>query len=189
LKNFTLVITAGFLFATSLSAQTKKGTNPTPSQKVIATPQRCGTEEAMQQRLQTDPEYRARYEEGLRQYEESLRNPAARTMWTTSLTGPVVIPIVVHIVLPDPTVVTDADVVYFINRLNIDYAGLNADSVNAGPPNYPGANFMALRGHSLLRFTLAKRDPGGSYTTGIERKVGAGTVTTTTDQTIKQNHQ
>ena len=81
---------------------------------------RCGVDEMIQQRLQTDPVFRAHYEEGLRQYEQSLQNSNSRTAWTTTLTGPVTIPVVVHIVLANPNIVTDADVLYFINRLNVD---------------------------------------------------------------------
>ena len=182
MKNFTLLIAAGFLFVTNLSAQTQKGTNPTPSQKVITPPQRCGVDEMIHQRLQTDPEFRARYEAGLRQYEESLRNPSARTTGTSTLPGPVTIPIVIHIVLPDPTIVTDADVLYFVNRLNLDYSGLNPDSTN-------GTLFYPVRGHSLLRWALAKRDPSGNCTTGIERRIGAGAIQNGNPQPIKSTAQ
>ncbi len=79
------------------------------------------------------------------------------------LTAIVTIPVVTHIVLPNAAIVTDADVDYFINRLNVDYAGLNPDSTNAGP-------FLPLRGHSQIRFCRAKRTPGGLISTGIERR-------------------
>jgi hypothetical protein len=164
LKNFTLLLTAGFLFVFSLSTQAQRGNEANVSQKVIAPPVRCGVDEMIQQRLQTDPVFRAHYEEGLRQYEQSLQNSNQRTAWTTSLTGPVTIPVVVHIVLPNAASITDADVLYVINRLNIDYAGINPDSANVPP------QFQAVRGHSLLRWTLAKRDASGAYTTGIERR-------------------
>ena len=167
MKNFTLLLTAGFLFVFTLSTQAQRGNDRGVPQKVIAPPVRCGVDEMLQQRLQTDPVFRAHYEEGLRQYEQSLQNSNQRTAWTTSLTGPVTIPVVVHIVLANPAIVTDADVLYFINRMNLDYSGLNPDSANVP------IQFQAVRGHSLLRWTLAKRDATGNYTTGIERRVNA----------------
>ena len=75
----------------------------------------------------------------------------------------VTIPVVVHIVLNNPNVVTDADVQWQIDKLNLDYSGLNADSTNIPP------EFQALRGHSQIRFTLARRTPSGVLTNGIER--------------------
>lgn len=81
----------------------------------------------------------------------------------------VTVPIVVHIVLPNPYVVSDADVQSQIDRLNLDFAGVNGDSSNAS------AAFLALRGHSMIQFCLAKRTPGGQLTSGIERRTSATT--------------
>jgi hypothetical protein len=47
--------------------------------------------------------------------------------------------------------------------LNLDYSGFNPDSTNI-----PAA-FQALRGHSQIRFTLARRTPSGALTNGIDR--------------------
>ncbi len=79
----------------------------------------------------------------------------------------VTIPVVVHIVLPNPGTVTDADVNSQIKELNDDFSGLNADSTNI-----PAA-FQAVRGHSQIRFTLARRTPAGLLTNGIERRASA----------------
>jgi hypothetical protein len=184
LKNFTLLLTAGFLFVFTLNSQAQRGNDNSVSQKVIAPPVRCGVDEMIQQRLQTDPVFRAHYEEGLRQYEQSLQNSSSRTTWSTSLTGPVTIPVVVHIVLPNPNIVTDADVLYVINRLNVDYAGINPDSANVPP------QFQAVRGHSLIRWTLAKRDASGNYVTGIERRASTTiTIAGGNPQPIKSTAQ
>ena len=75
----------------------------------------------------------------------------------------VTIPIVVHIVLNNPNRVTDADVQWQIDKLNLDYSGLNPDSTNIP------IEFQAVRGHSQIRFTLARRTPSGQLTNGIER--------------------
>jgi hypothetical protein len=81
------------------------------------------------------------------------------------LTATVTVPVVVHIVLPNPYQVTDADVQAQIDRLNLDFSGLNGDS-----SNIPSA-FQSLRGHSNIQFCLAKRTPAGLPTSGIERRV------------------
>jgi len=75
------------------------------------------------------------------------------------------IPVVVHIILPNPWLVTDADVQGQIDRLNLDFSGLNPDSTNGG-------SFIGLRGHSQIQFCLARRTPAGELTNGIERRSG-----------------
>lgn len=141
--------------------------------------QRCVTDEAIQRRYQTDPAFRAMMEAREREYQQAvtnggLQNPAN----LRALTGPVTIPVVVHVVLPNPWIITDTDVEYFINRLNLDFSGLNPDSTNCG-------TFCGNRGHSLLRFTLAKRDVNGNFTTGIERISGTTTIGTSEPQAVK----
>jgi hypothetical protein len=79
------------------------------------------------------------------------------------LQGTVTIPVVVHIVMPNPFHITDEDVQAQIDRLNQDFAGLNPDSSNA-------TAFYNVRGHSFIQFSLARRTPGGLATNGIERR-------------------
>jgi hypothetical protein len=143
---------------------------------------RCGTAESIQKRMATDPVFRARMEEGKRQYEASkaLIGSAAANARTSTLTNPVTIPVVVHIVLPDPSIVTDRDVLYLINRLNLDYSGDNPDSTNA-------TSFYNVRGRSKLRWALAKRDVNGNPTTGIERKVGYCSIMSDNPQPVKDS--
>lgn len=74
-----------------------------------------------------------------------------------------VIPVVVHIVLTDPTAVTDAQVRSQIDVLNTDYASDNADSVKI-----PGV-WKSLFGDMRIQFCLAERTPGGDPTGGIDR--------------------
>jgi len=93
--------------------------------------------------------------------------PSGQVLSTYRLQAVVTVPVVVHIVLPNPYLVTDADVQAQIDRLNLDYAGINPDSTNA-----PAA-FLALRGHSQIQFCLAKRTPDGRLTSGIERRVSS----------------
>ena len=94
------------------------------------------------------------------QEQQSTTAPSA----SYRLQAAVTIPVVVHIVLPNPFLVTDADVQGQIDRLNQDFAGLNPDSTNIP------AVWNALRGHSQIQFCLARRTPGGQITNGIERR-------------------
>jgi len=87
-----------------------------------------------------------------------------QTYKETGTEATVYVPVVVHIVLPNATLVTDADVATQIQILNTDFAGLNADST--GIP----AAFKPFFGKSNIQFVLAKRDPDGNLTSGIERR-------------------
>ncbi len=141
--------------------------------------QRCATQEAIERRLQNDPNFRAMMEQRERDFQQwRADHPNGVGALPEALTGPVTIPVVVHIVLPNPNIVLESDVEYLINRLNLDFSGLNPDSTN-------GVSFYPVRGHSLIRFCLARRDPAGNFTNGIERRVGAGTIGSGEPQSIK----
>ena len=99
------------LFVFNAIAQKPVASNGDNKQRTF---QRCGTDEAIQRQMETDPEFRAMMEKRERDYQNyvkaNLNNPSAFTAKTTALTGPVTIPVVGHIVLPNPTIITDADV-------------------------------------------------------------------------------
>ena len=88
-------------------------------------------------------------------------------------TPPVNIPVVVH-VLYNPgapqTNISDVQIQSQIDVLNQDFGLLNADAVNV-PAAYAG-----LKADCKIQFSLAKRDPLGSGTTGIIHKSTAKTV-------------
>jgi hypothetical protein len=145
--------------ALSLEAQTKK-----PAKSATKTLQRCATDIYLQRLLAQDPGLKARMqaaEERLARGME-LKLQQRKQAGNQRINAVMTIPVVVHIILPNPNIVTDADVLWQINKLNIDFAGQNADSVNAGP-------FASLFGHSQIQFCLARRDPKGNPTNGIER--------------------
>lgn len=133
--------------------------------------------EAIQQRLNADPVFRAQYERMQRAMQNDQNNPS-QTFRTSVLPDSVIIPVAVHIVLPNPNIITDADVQNFINRLNLDFSGRNPDSTN-------GVAFYGVRGRTKIRFAMARRTPAGALTNGIERRVGNIAITGTTYQAIK----
>ncbi|NTS41226.1 T9SS type A sorting domain-containing protein [Flavisolibacter sp. BT320] len=130
---------------------------PAVAQQKTKTVQRCATMKRLQ--LYQDNYAATRIQSG-----GPTRNGDSReNQGTFRLQNEITIPVVVHIVLPNPYIVTDADVQAQIDRLNLDFSGLNPDSANA-------TNFYSVRGHSNIRFSLARRTPAGQLTNGIERR-------------------
>lgn len=106
--------------------------------------------------FENDPELR-------KQAHQLSKIPAAAVQKNYRTNAIITIPVVVHIVLPNPDFVTDADVEWQIAKLNKDFSGLNPDSINIPP------EFQVVRGHSQIRFVLARRNPAGILTNGIDR--------------------
>lgn len=149
------------------------GTFPAKAQNVPI--KRCATMELLKASFENDQQLKERFQQDLLRIEQLAAqragNPQAREMAT-----PVYIPVVFHIVLPDPTEVTDKMVEDQLKVLNTDFAGLNSDSTNI-----PAA-FKPLFGHSKIQFVLAKRTPSNQPTTGIDR------VTTSVQSFSAANH-
>ncbi len=145
---------------------------------------RCATEDVINERLKTDPEFKAMMDKRNAEYEAWKVSNAGnlnKVVNTSLLTGIVTIPVVFHVVMPNAQLIKDADCQYVIDRLNLDFSGLNPDSTNA-------VSFYPRRGHALIRFCLAKRDPAGNFTSGIDRR-NSGTVSNTsgTNDPVKSN--
>ena len=81
------------------------------------------------------------------------------------------IPIVFHIVGNSTRLaqVTDADVLWQLNKLNEDFRGANADSTNA-TGFYP---IRAYRDYCQIQFCLAQRDPNNNPSNGITRTLSS----------------
>lgn len=142
---------------------------------------RCGTMQLLDELMKQDTAMKARYEQFVREAEQRQANQkdihSLENIRTT--TAILTIPVVFHIVLPNPFIVTDADIQAQIDRLNLDLSGLNPDSTNA-------ANFYSTRGRSRIRFCLARRDPNGNLTNGIQRRASStGYDVTVTPDPIK----
>jgi len=120
---------------------------------------RCGTQAVWEEALKKNP---AR-QQLLLQNRSKLAETYNRSRVLLRTDAIYTIPVVVHIILPDPSLVTDAQVQSQIDVLNADFAGLNADSTRI-----PAA-FKPLFGKGNIRFCLAQRDERGDATTGIVR--------------------
>ncbi len=142
-------------------------------------PVHCGTMEALNEMLRKNPSLKDEWRRnGEKAYAEFLQNAASSRESNTNA-GEIVIPVVVHIVYSNPALITDRDVWEQIEVMNEAYAGSNADSFNIQP------EFKSLFGKSKIRFTLAKRDPSGNVTTGIERKTTTATYSASTIAQVK----
>ncbi len=118
---------------------------------------RCGTMLRIEKFLRSDAQAR------IASQQISQVTPSGRSATTYRTNAIITIPVVVHIVLNNPYFVTDADVEFQIAKLNLDFSGFNPDSTNIPP------EFQAVRGHSQIRFALARRTPSGTITNGINR--------------------
>ena len=93
-------------------------------------------------------------------FSRAARDAGGRTLRT----GPITIPVAVHVVFrTDEENISDEQIQSQIDVLNQDFTASNAD-VNMVPDP-----FKILIGNPELRFELAKEDPSGNSTNGITR--------------------
>lgn len=119
---------------------------------------RCATDQRVEMLFRAFPEKKALAEKLAKEI------PSAKALRTPQRLQAIVnIPVVFHIILPNPYQISDDVVRSQLDAMNTDFAGLNADSTNI-----PAA-FQAVRGHSSIRFVLARRTPDGKLTNGIDR--------------------
>jgi hypothetical protein len=156
-----LLLTIGFaaIISNSFAQKKKNGQGFVPAKEII----RCATDQRVQMLFRAFPQKKKLAERLSKlQPDKSLRAPKR-------LQSIVYLPVVFHIVLPNPYLITDEVVQSQIEAMNRDFSGLNPDTTNL-----PAA-FQAIRGHSSIRFVLAKRTPSGKLTNGIDRVFSTAT--------------
>ena len=139
----------------------------------------CGTTEAMQKYYKTNPDAKAEQEAREAFTAEFVKNIA--NFKTESNNGQQAvakyrIPVVFHVYgnsfgANGTTKLTDAQIVAALAETNKDIQGLQADFATVNN------NFSTVKGTIDMSFELAKKDPNGNPTTGIDRSVvgtGAG---------------
>jgi hypothetical protein len=139
---------------------------------------RCGTMSLLNIAIKKDPATASRLSAQEAQLQQRLAAKKVEVEGGTT-SDTLLIPVVFHIVLIDPSLVTDAQIQAQVDVLNKDYAGLNSDSVKI--PAY----FKALFGHSTIRFALAKRTPDNQSTKGIVRRATASASFSINDDAVK----
>ncbi|MDD2411467.1 MAG: T9SS type A sorting domain-containing protein [Bacteroidales bacterium] len=109
------------------------------------------------------------YEQDMKLFIEDMKNNSIEKGLRTDTTqgGKMIIPIVFHIIHNyGAENISEAQIMDAIERLNIDYNKLNTDTI-PGEDTY--ASFNARRANVGVEFRLARIDPNGNCTNGINR--------------------
>ena len=126
---------------------------------------KCGTATALQQRIKETPSLQTL----VQQTEQKLLSGQNRPH-VEALPQQINIPVVVHVVLDDTTLVTTEQILSQIQVLNTDYNALNPDQ------SLVPAVWQSLIGNTKFNFCLAQRTPAGEPTNGIVKVKNDGTV-------------
>lgn len=140
--------------------------------------EKCGTMQLLEAEFRKDPSLRARMAQRETEFEKAVLETIKKKENAREQATPIVIPVVFHIVLTNPSVVTDAQIQAQMDTINRDYAGINGDSIKI--PAY----FQSLFGKSQINFCLAQRTPDDEPTTGIVR-VTTNASSFTVDNSVK----
>lgn len=130
--------------------------------------QRCGTQFVLDEAVRKNPKIKQRMQVN-RELINQRMNTLLQQQRILQTQATITIPVVVHVILSNPSLVTDAQIQSQIDVLNADFGGKNADSIRI-----PAA-FKSRFGKGNLQFCLARRDPSGEGTNGIVR-VASSTV-------------
>ncbi|HSC36458.1 MAG TPA: M43 family zinc metalloprotease, partial [Chitinophagaceae bacterium] len=147
-----------------------------------ARPDRCGSMDLLLQKFKLHPalkiQFDAREKELKRAVSERLQRATTGTEKAETF---LTVPVVFHIVLPNPAVVTDAQIQAQMDTLNKDYAGINADT--SVIPSW----FKGLFGKANIQFALAQQTSDGESTTGIDRVTSSHGTFDYTSSDVKHN--
>ena len=125
----------------------------------------CGTDEMVSRSLGEHPEFwqqQQELQEHALNFREDLSNHSMPPVYT--------VPVVFHIIHEYGTEnISDAQINDAMAILNIDYRKLNADTANIVP------GFQSIAKDAEIQFKLARKDPAGNCTTGIDRIVSPET--------------
>lgn len=141
--------------------------------------ERCGTTkyETLQLQLNPNRERNLQFENWIQQKLQTQRFGNQRTEGTQSV---YTIPVVVHVIhngeaIGTGTNISNNQIISQINAMNKDFQRLNVDAGNTP------AEFVGVAGSFDIEFVLAKQDPFGAPTNGINRVQGTKTVWTIND--------
>jgi hypothetical protein len=139
----------------------------------------CGTPRRLEQKLQQNTLLKERFEQKKIEFNKIVSSLALEK--NARLGAPIHIPVVFHIVMGNPSLVTDIQIQAQLDTLNKDFFGTNGDSLKI--PSY----FKSLVGKSNIQFCLAQRTPDGDATDGIER-VSSSTSAFNLDDKVKHGY-
>ncbi len=130
----------------------------------------CSTHEAMEQYYKSNPQAKIEHdarEVFTQQYTQALQNPPANK---SAALPKYRIPVVCHVYGNNfwGKALTDAQITAAIAEVTKDFQALNADFATVN------TNFASLKSGIDMSFELAKKDPNGNPTNGIDRKTTTG---------------
>lgn len=129
---------------------------------------RCGTMLYLQNVLNKNSALKNKFYQNELQLQKAIKErPSERASnfdSSSNINNIITIPVVFHIVLINPAIISEAQIQAQLDTLNNYIAGNNADSINI--PNY----FKPFFGKSVVKFCLARRSPSHQTTNGIIRK-------------------
>jgi hypothetical protein len=121
----------------------------------------CASEEVLKKQLAEDPQFRQIRDE-IERHTSAFKNRASDRGGMLEIT----IPVVVHVVHFNETQnVSDNQIMAQIEVLNMDFRRTNADAINTP------SEFQSVAADCEINFCLAKQDPLGNPTNGIERRL------------------
>lgn len=133
--------------------------------------QPCVTVDAMNQYFASNPQAKIEYEKKQAQFELEYQASITNQYQNKTAAVQYTIPIVFHILHTGGAEnITDAQCISALSQVNSDYAAAGADF------NSIFADFKALYINSDIKFVLAKKDPSGNCTNGIEHIYDTRTV-------------
>lgn len=123
----------------------------------------CTADELLEHSVRNDSETRSFLDTYLEQIRTWIRNYPVNPQLHRS---PITIPVVVHVVHKNDTEnLSDAVIQSQITAMNKHYMKLNTSEINSR-----GHGYKTQAAKSYIQFRLARRDPNGRPTTGINRK-------------------
>ena len=142
-------------------------------------PGRCGVIEVMENSFKRNPTLQARFQQRKLAIQQDVIERKVRAQTLRTEGAITYVPVVFHIVLTNPSLVTDAEIQAQIEQLNKDYSGINADSTKI-----PAA-FKSLFAKTHIQFKLAQRTPDDVPSTGITRTTTTHSSFSITDNSVK----
>lgn len=136
----------------------------------------CATDLVLDNQRKSNPMIEMNMEEIEKQTVEFLRkNPNGKSSRAT-----ITIPVVFHVIYDQnvPTQnISDEQIQTQIDILNKDFSATNSEisGSNFNSATYPLGNFSGIVGNPDIQFCLARQDPNGFATTGINRKASTRT--------------
>ena len=145
-------------------------------------PKQCGTMQVLENAFKENTLLKKKFTGQTIEFQRSVEKQMAGLPFSDLPGGTVYIPVVFHIVLTNPDIITDAQVQAQIDVLNNDFGGNNSDSVIL-----PAA-FKPLFGKSQIQFKMAKRTPDNEPSNGIVRTITTTPIYGTLDKSLKYSN-